>query len=176
MPKRITLADILNKNPSSTIFDPAPGSPLGSILGAGEQTEARDDPQSYIDDALSALTAGDDTADGSQSSDPQSDMTPSSPPPVATGNGRGSGVDPDLAWIIGKESGGRTIAKNPTSSAFGLGQLLDYNRASYAKRLGISNPNTTDYNQQLAMMKEYVKERYGTPAKARQFWESHGWY
>lgn len=86
------------------------------------------------------------------------------------------GLDPNLQWIIGKESSGRTTAQNPTSSAFGLGQLIRSNREKYAAALGISNPNTTNFDEQLAMMEAYVADRYGTPAEAVKFWKQHGWY
>lgn len=78
-------------------------------------------------------------------------------------------------WIIMHESGGRTNAQNPTSSAFGLGQLIYANRAAYGARLGVS-PNTTDYGAQLSMFRMYVRERYGTAENAQAFWQSHGWY
>ena len=84
--------------------------------------------------------------------------------------------DPDLAWLISKESGGRTSAKNPKSSAFGVGQLLSANRRQYAAQLGISNPDTTDYAEQLKMMTKYIKDRYGSPKAARTFHQQHGWY
>lgn len=86
-----------------------------------------------------------------------------------------AGLSPAEAWIIQHESGGRTTAQNPTSTAFGLGQLLAGNRRSYGARLGI-NPNTTDYNQQLALFRAYVASRYGTADRAQAFWRSHGWY
>lgn len=86
------------------------------------------------------------------------------------------GTDPDLQWLIQKESSGRTSAKNPKSTAFGLGQLLIANRKAYAKKLGIKDPNTTDYNEQLAMMKAYIADRYGSSKAARQFWEKNRWY
>lgn len=78
-------------------------------------------------------------------------------------------------WIIGKESGGRTNAKNPKSTAFGLGQLIEANRRKYAKELGV-DPWTTDYNAQSRMMDMYVKERYGSYSQAKAFWEKNGWY
>lgn len=90
-------------------------------------------------------------------------------------SGGGWTGDPDLDWIISKESGGKTSAKNPRSSAFGLGQLIAANRRAYGQRLGF-NPDTTDFNQQLAMMREYIRERYGNARAARQFWERKGWY
>lgn len=83
--------------------------------------------------------------------------------------------DPDLDWIMQKESSGRVSAKNPKSSAFGLGQLIRSNREAYAKKLGV-DPDTQNFSHQLAMMKMYVAERYKTPQAARRFWEQHGWY
>jgi hypothetical protein len=73
------------------------------------------------------------------------------------------------------ESGGRTNAQNPTSTAFGLGQLLIANREHYGKILGVS-PNTTNYSDQLKMFRMYVSERYGNAANAQKFWQAHGWY
>lgn len=103
--------------------------------------------------------------------------------PTALANPPGDGlegpdsaqINQDLKWLIGKESGGRTDADNPTSTAFGLGQLIEANRIAYAKKLGVS-PDTQDYNAQLQMMKMYIKDRYGSPTQARRFWESHNWY
>jgi hypothetical protein len=90
--------------------------------------------------------------------------------------GAGGGLSPAEQWIIGKESGGQGVtADNPTSSAFGLGQLLLSNRQHYGRQLGF-NPNTTDYGQQLAMMRAYIKDRYGTAEQAMAFWQRHGWY
>jgi hypothetical protein len=80
-----------------------------------------------------------------------------------------------LSWLIQHESGGRTSAKNPKSSAFGLGQLLKGNREKYGSMLGF-DPNTTDYNQQLEMMKRYITDRYKTPEAAKDFWQRKGWY
>lgn len=93
-----------------------------------------------------------------------------------TGAAPGTTLDPDLDWIIGKESSGLTTAKNKESSAFGLGQLLKGNRAVYASKLGIKNPDTTDFGEQLRMMQAYIKDRYGTSAKAKAFHEKNGWY
>ena len=84
-------------------------------------------------------------------------------------------LDPDVAWIIQRESGFKPTADNPKSTAFGLGQLIKQNRNSYAKKLGF-HPDTIDPNQQLAMMLMYIKDRYGTAAKARRFKEANGWY
>jgi hypothetical protein len=88
--------------------------------------------------------------------------------------GRG-GLSPAEAWIIQRESGGSTTADNPTSTAFGLGQLLLANRQHYGALLGVS-PDTTDYGRQLQMFRMYVRDRYGTAEAAKAFWQSHGWY
>lgn len=87
----------------------------------------------------------------------------------------GGGLSAAERWIIMHESGGRTSAQNPTSTAFGLGQLLIANRQHYGAILGVS-PNTTNYNDQLSMFRMYVHDRYGNASNAQAFWESHGWY
>jgi len=78
-----------------------------------------------------------------------------------------------LRQIIQHESGGNTHAKNPHSTAFGLGQLLYANRVHY---LGRANAGTTDYNAQLGAMQHYIKDRYGNAQKAWGFWQKHHWY
>lgn len=75
-------------------------------------------------------------------------------------------------FIIQHESGGSTTAKNPHSTAFGLGQLLIANRRHY---LG-ANANTTDPNLQLRAFRSYVHDRYGNANRAAAFWRSHHWY
>lgn len=92
---------------------------------------------------------------------------------VAAG-GRGN-LSADEAWIIGKESSGRTTARNPTSTAFGLGQLILANRRTYGSRIGV-DPWTTDYGAQLSMMRMYIGERYGNAAAARRFWQANNYY
>lgn len=82
------------------------------------------------------------------------------------------GLSPALRELIMRESSGKVTADNPKSSAFGLGQLIKSNRILYAGKLGISNPDTTDPQEQLAMMMAYIKDRYGTPEKALAFWKS----
>lgn len=95
------------------------------------------------------------------------------------GNGGGAvrlgGVSDAERWIIMHESGGRTNARNPTSTAFGLGQLLIANRQHYGKILGVS-ANTTDYGSQLKMFRMYVRDRYGNAENAERFWKAHHWY
>lgn len=83
--------------------------------------------------------------------------------------------DPYERWLIDHESDGYLNKKNPKSTATQLGQLTLENRESYGKRLGI-DPNTLDPNEQLSLMREYIKDRYGTSQKAVAFWKTHNWY
>ena len=83
-----------------------------------------------------------------------------------------SSLSPSERYIIQHESGGSTTAKNPSSTAFGLGQLLIANRRHY---LG-ANANTTDPSLQLQAFRGYVHDRYGTADRAAAFWKSHHWY
>lgn len=83
--------------------------------------------------------------------------------------------DPDKAWILDHESEDNVNADNPNSTAFGVGQLIRSNREAIGNRLGI-DPETRDYNEQHRMMDEYVRERYGSYAAARKFWEQNGHY
>jgi septal ring factor EnvC (AmiA/AmiB activator) len=75
-------------------------------------------------------------------------------------------------WIIMHESGGDPRAQNPSSTAFGLGQLLLGNRILY---LG-QDYATTDCSKQLAAFRAYVRDRYGTAEAAQAFWQANGWY
>jgi len=93
--------------------------------------------------------------------------------------GRGPGGRCDLSgtsatehWIITRESGGDPTADNPTSTAFGLGQLLLGNRILY---LG-ADYATIDCGKQLMAFRAYVRDRYGTAEAAQAFWQRHGWY
>lgn len=86
-----------------------------------------------------------------------------------------SSGNPHRDWIIQRESEGNPRAKNPNSSAFGLGQLIEANRKAYAERFGFS-PDTINPQEQLQMMDAYVKERYGSYEAARKFWEQNHWY
>ena len=86
------------------------------------------------------------------------------------------------AWIIKRESGFSPAAANPTSSAFGIGQLILANRRRYAAKAG-ANPQaegyhsgTTDPCEQLRMMRLYIDDRYGSPKAAKKFWKHHHWY
>ncbi len=93
----------------------------------------------------------------------------------AGGSGRRcdlSGTSAAERWIIMRESSGDPTADNPTSTAFGLGQLLLGNRILY---LGQSYA-TTDCGRQLWAFRAYVRDRYGTAARAKAFWQANGWY
>lgn len=83
-----------------------------------------------------------------------------------------SGVSADERFLIMRESGGRSTAANPSSSAFGLGQLLHGNRVRYLGR----DHSTTDCGKQLQAFRGYVRDAYGSASAARGFWEANGWY
>ena len=83
-----------------------------------------------------------------------------------------SQLSPAERFIVQHESGGSTTAKNPHSTAFGLGQLLIANRRHY---LG-SNAGSTDPSLQLKAFRGYVHDRYGNANRAEAFWKSHHWY
>jgi septal ring factor EnvC (AmiA/AmiB activator) len=95
------------------------------------------------------------------------------------GVARGAGGRCDLSgtsaaerWIIMRESSGYPTADNPTSTAFGLGQLLLGNRILY---LG-QDYATIDCGKQLWAFRAYVRDRYGTAGRAQAFWQANGWY
>jgi septal ring factor EnvC (AmiA/AmiB activator) len=83
-----------------------------------------------------------------------------------------SGTSPAEHWIIMRESSGFPTADNPRSTAFGLGQLLLGNRILY---LG-QDYATTDCGRQLWAFRAYVRDRYGSAARAKAFWQANGWY
>jgi septal ring factor EnvC (AmiA/AmiB activator) len=83
-----------------------------------------------------------------------------------------SGTSAAERWIIMRESSGDPTADNPTSTAFGLGQLLLGNRILY---LG-QQYATSDCGRQLWAFRAYVRDRYGAAATAKAFWQANGWY
>jgi hypothetical protein len=87
------------------------------------------------------------------------------------------GVDsswvPLLSEIVKRESSYNPSAKNPKSTAYGYGQFLSSTRSNYEKKTGL---NYSDPVNQLIMMAQYVKDRYGTPANALAFWNKNKWY
>ncbi len=95
--------------------------------------------------------------------------------PAAAGSGRRcdlSGTSAAEHWIIMRESGGDPTADNPTSTAFGIGQLLLGNRILYLGR----DYATVDCGAQLWAFRAYVRDRYGTAERAKAFWQANGWY
>jgi len=99
----------------------------------------------------------------------------------AAGRGRPAGrggrcdlsrTSPAEWFIIAHESGGDPTAANPSSTAFGLGQLLLDMRLRY---LGVDYA-TIDCGRQLAAFRAYVRDRYGTAERAMAFWIAHHWY
>lgn len=83
-----------------------------------------------------------------------------------------SGAPPAARAIIMAESGGDPTAKNPHSTAFGLGQLIIANR----KAIMGSNYASTDCGAQYAAFEKYTMGRYGSFEKALAFRKKHGWY
>jgi len=78
--------------------------------------------------------------------------------------------DPDAVWLIGKESGCRPTAQNPTSTAYGIFQFLDSTWAS------VGCVKTPDPVEQMRCGTKYVMQRYGSWAGARSFWQRNHWY
>lgn len=81
----------------------------------------------------------------------------------------------DLTWVVAHESGFSTSAQNPHSTAFGYGQFLNSTQKSMTSKYKIPY-DTPEHQLQLTYL--YIKERYGTAAKAKAFWLSHNphWY
>lgn len=83
-----------------------------------------------------------------------------------------------LTKIIGKESAWNSKAKNPTSSARGIGQLLDQTYTNLGMR------HSTNENAQLIATLAYIGRKYGSggPCAAYRFWKEQkaktgvGWY
>jgi hypothetical protein len=83
-----------------------------------------------------------------------------------------SGLPASAQSIIQRESGGDPTAKNPSSSAFGVGQLIVANR----KALMGSNYASTNCSDQIAAFSKYTLGRYGSYDKALSFHKRNGWY
>ncbi|QKY80017.1 tape measure protein [Gordonia phage Doggs] len=76
----------------------------------------------------------------------------------------------DTLRLFNGESGWRVQAKNPNSTAYGLGQFLDTTQAQF--------PYGDTAPEQAVGMGQYVKQRYGSPSQAWDFWQSQSphWY
>lgn len=74
--------------------------------------------------------------------------------------------------LIGKESAWNPKAKNPVSTASGIGQLLD---GTY-KNIGMK-PSEAAVPQLVATL-AYIGRRYGSagPCGAWRHWQKHNWY
>jgi len=72
--------------------------------------------------------------------------------------------------LIFKESSWNPDAKNPKSTAYGLGQFLDKTWAL------VPQEKTSDPYDQLDAMFIYVENRYGNSCKAWDFWLKKNWY
>ena len=83
-----------------------------------------------------------------------------------------SGLPSSARSIIMAESGGESTAKNPHSTAFGLGQLIVANR----KALMGSNYASTNCGDQIEAFSKYTLGRYGSYDRALAFRNRKGWY
>ncbi len=77
-----------------------------------------------------------------------------------------------LYRLWSNESGWRSTAQNPTSSAFGIAQFLDSTWA------GTGYHKSSDPRIQIAAGLQYIHQRYRTPASALSFWmrQTPHWY
>ncbi|MCG2583661.1 hypothetical protein [Massilia sp. TS11] len=78
----------------------------------------------------------------------------------------------DFLWIIAQESSGVVDARNPTSTARGLFQLL---RAQY----GLNPNGERSFGKAVEECQggiHYVLGRYHSAAAAKRFWLVHHWY
>jgi len=94
------------------------------------------------------------------------------------------GLDPNARWIMMHESGGNPHAghlyaqgrgdgtRGNHSSAYGAFQMTQATRRAYMGR----NYQSGDFGTQYNAASHYVRDRYGSWAGARRFWQSHHWY
>ncbi|MGW4273861.1 aggregation-promoting factor C-terminal-like domain-containing protein [Streptomyces seoulensis] len=73
--------------------------------------------------------------------------------------------------IVEHESGWNIHATNASSGAYGLVQALPASKMSTAGADWKTNPKT-----QIKWGLDYMNSRYGSPAKAWNFWQANGWY
>lgn len=77
-------------------------------------------------------------------------------------------------WIIWRESGGRTTAKNPRSSSHGLNGFLRSTWRNVTSRSGIRHG--LDPRSQILAMHHYVTRRYGSFTRAKAHHVARRWY
>ncbi|KUM81025.1 transglycosylase SLT domain-containing protein [Streptomyces sp. ISL-22] len=73
--------------------------------------------------------------------------------------------------IVDHESDWNVTATNTSSGAYGLVQALPGNKMASAGSDWKTNPAT-----QIEWGLDYMKDRYGSPCGAWNFWQANGWY
>ncbi|MPY33804.1 lytic transglycosylase domain-containing protein [Streptomyces adustus] len=73
--------------------------------------------------------------------------------------------------IVTHESGWNHTATNSSSGAYGLVQALPGSKMASAGSDWKTNPAT-----QIKWGLDYMNSRYGSPAQAWDFWQTHHWY
>lgn len=82
---------------------------------------------------------------------------------AASARGWGTGANWDaINFIVQRESSWNPNAQNPTSTAYGLFQML--------------TETSADPAVQAANGMTYIANRYGTPTNALAFWQANHWY
>ena len=76
-----------------------------------------------------------------------------------------------LVWIWEHESGWRWDAENPASGAYGIPQSLPAEKLASAGSDWKDNAAT-----QIKWGLQYIKQRYGSPSKTKEFWVKHNAY
>ncbi|MFB9776341.1 tape measure protein [Brevibacterium otitidis] len=165
-------------NPFKKLFDKVAkgvgGSPFGKLIGAGAKKMIEAPIQWIKDNAFKVADFVEDTID-------------------TVGNFVGSGVarGQGLAWaglkgwplngarwkaldfIVTKESSWNPRAKNPRSTASGLGQFINANARHY---LGSAPMSKHPIDKQLDAIVRYTQDRFGGLVPAMNYWKRHRHY
>ena len=75
-----------------------------------------------------------------------------------------------LHELLMRESGFRTEAQNPKSTAYGIFQFLD------STWKGVGCKKTSDLHEQIECGMRYLKNRYKNPTNALEFHNENKWY
>jgi hypothetical protein len=75
----------------------------------------------------------------------------------------------DQLWT--HESGWNQYARNPSSGAYGIPQALPGDKMATAGSDWATNPAT-----QIKWGLGYIRDRYGSPVRAWNFWQANNWY
>lgn len=78
-------------------------------------------------------------------------------------------------WIFTHESDWDPKAKNPSSTARGIPQCLKQGSTDKCTAHPFEDYDTNPKTQ-IKWGLDYIKNRYGSPSKAKAFWLSHNWY